>query len=46
MALHFFGQWVPPVLLFGIYNKIIEQVGLNQDRQAGNIEEPEEKAFA
>lgn len=27
---HFFGQWVAPMLLFGVYNKMVKQHGHDQ----------------
>lgn len=32
----FVGQWVAPILLFGIYNKLVKQQGHDQDDKANS----------
>jgi hypothetical protein len=36
----FFGQWVAPLLLFGVYNKLVKQTG--HDIRHEEVEDPEE----
>jgi hypothetical protein len=36
----FFGQWVAPLLLFGVYNKLVKQAG--HDIKRKEVEEPED----
>jgi hypothetical protein len=33
----FFGQWVAPMLLFGVYNKLVKQAG--HDKDSREVEE-------
>jgi len=35
----FFGQWVAPLLLFGVYNKLVKQAG--PDRKHKDVKETE-----
>jgi hypothetical protein len=37
----FIGQWVAPILLFGIYNKMVKQSGHDADDRENNVEDEE-----